>query len=134
MHRSAQGWQTWRKWTACVLIFALFMHGIAFAASSAIAGGMSGPSADAAVAADWAGFELCRHDSTAPQHDPGGPAGDTHCVFCVAGPGFVLEPPAVSTVFCPVELSIAPWPLVAWRLAPATVDASARPRGPPTAA
>jgi hypothetical protein len=131
MHRSTQGWQTWRKWTACVVIFALFMHGIAFAASSAIAGGMSGPSA---VAADWAGFELCRHDGTAPQHDPGGPAGDTHCVFCVAGPGFVLEPPAVSTVFCPVELSIAPWPQVAWRLAPATVDANARPRGPPTAA
>ena len=110
------------------------MHGIAFAVSSAIAGALSGLSADAAVAADWAGFELCRHDAAAPQQDPGGPAGDTHCVFCVAGPGFVLEPPAVSTRFCPVELSIAPWPLMAWRLAPATVDASARPRGPPTAA
>jgi hypothetical protein len=139
MHRNVQGWQRWRRLTACLLIYALFVHGIAFAVSSAMAGAtMSGArlSADGAGATDWAGFQLCRHDNTAPGEpgDPGGPATDAHCVFCVAGPGFVLEPPAVSTVFCPVELSIAPWPLAAWRVVPATVDASARPRGPPTAA
>jgi hypothetical protein len=86
--------------------------------------------ADPAGGTDWAGFELCRHDNTAPAQ-PGAPdrqAGG------IAGPGFVLTPPAVSTVFSPVEISIAPWPLVAWRVAPATVHASARPRGPPPAA
>jgi hypothetical protein len=130
MHRNAQGWQRWRRLTACLLIYAVFLHGIAFA----MAGAQLAP--DAAGGADWAGFELCRHDATAPGL-PGAPDGqtdDTHCVFCVAGPGFVLAPPAVSTVFCPIEISIAPWPLMAWRLAPATVDASSRPRGPPPAA
>jgi hypothetical protein len=123
----------WRRLTACLLIFVLFAHGIAFTISSAAA--VPRLSADAADAAAWAGFELCRHDGASPDQ-PGGPdgqGGDTHCVFCLAGPGFVLEPPAVSTIFRPVEISIAPWPSVAWRLAPVTVDANSRPRGPPTA-
>ena len=134
MHRNTQGWQGWRRLTACLLIYALFVHGIVFAVSSALAGTRLSP--DAASTADQTTFELCRHDSSAPG-EPGDPgaAADTHCVFCVAGPGFVLEPPTVSTVFCPVALLIAPWPLAAWRVvAPATVDASARPRGPPTVA
>src|ERR1700722_552831 len=122
MYRNAQGRQRWRRLTACILICALFVHGIAFAMSAAMAGAPSGAplSADAASATDWAGFALCRHDNAASEQpgDPGGPAGDTHCVFCVAGPGFILEPPAISTVFCPVEISATPWPLVAWRLAP----------------
>jgi hypothetical protein len=129
MHGRAQGRFWWRRLTACLLVYALFMHGLAFAMASARV------NLDPAGAPDWAGFELCRHAAGAPnQPAPDQPATDTHCVFCVAGPGFVLEPPAVSTVFCPVEISIAPWPLVAWRLAPATVDASTRPRGPPAAA
>jgi hypothetical protein len=130
MHRNAQGWQRWRRVTACLLIYALFLHGMAFAMAGAQL------SANAAGGADRAGFELCRHDNAAPAlpDGPDGQAGDTHCVFCVAGPGFVLEQPAVSTIFCPVKISIAPWPLMAWRLAPATVDASTRPRGPPSAA
>jgi hypothetical protein len=130
MHRSTQGWQRWRRVTACLLVYALFLHGMAFAMAGARL------STDAAGGADWASFELCRHDNAAPAlpGDPEGQAGDTHCVFCVAGPGFVLAPPAASTVFCPVEISFAPWPLMAWRLAPATVDASSRPRGPPPAA
>jgi hypothetical protein len=130
MHRNAQGWQRWRRVTACLLIYALFMNGLTFAMAGARL------STDPAGGADWAGFELCRHDNASPAlpGSPDGQAGDTHCVFCVAGPGFVLEPPAVSTVFCPIEISIAPWPLTAWRLAPPTVNASARPRGPPVAA
>jgi hypothetical protein len=92
--------------------------------------------ADAAGEAGWGGFELCRHAAAPDQ--PGAPEGqvvDTHCIFCVAGPGFVLEPPAaLSTPFHPVETAMAPWPVVARRLAPTTVDASARPRGPPLAA
>jgi hypothetical protein len=129
MHHNAQGWRRWRQLTACLLVYALFMHGLAFAMAGARV------SADAAAGPNWAGFELCRHDAApALPGAPDGQAGDTHCVFCAAGPGFVLETPTVSTVFCPVEISIAPWPLVAWRLAPPTVDASARPRGPPAAA
>jgi hypothetical protein len=138
MRRNTQGWQRWRRLTACLLIYALFLHGIAFAISGAMAGAMSAArlSADGAGGADLAAFGLCSHNNAAPGQpgDPGSAPADTHCVFCVAGPGFVLEPPAVSTVFCPIEISITPWPLAAWRLAPATVDASARPRGPPTAA
>jgi hypothetical protein len=134
MYRNAQGWQRWRRLTACLLICALFLHGIAFA----MAGAMSGArlSADGASVADFAAFELCRHEKAATEQpgDPGSPAGDSHCVFCVAGPGFVLEPPAISSLFHPVEISTVPLPLMAWRLAPATVDASARPRGPPTVA
>jgi hypothetical protein len=135
MHRTVQGWQGWRRLTAYLLIYALFIHGIVFAVSSGLAA--TRLPADAASTADQTTFELCRHDSSSPREpgDPVGPAADTHCAFCVAGPGFVLEPPTVSTVFCPVALSIASWPLAAWRVvAPATVDASARPRGPPTAA
>jgi hypothetical protein len=130
MHGRARRWVGWRRLTACLLIYALFMHGLAFAMAG------SRINVDPAGAPDWAGFELCRHDAGAPnQPAPDQPATDTHCVFCVAGPGFVLEPPLLAfTEFHPVEISLAPWPLVAWRLAPATVDASARPRGPPTAA
>jgi hypothetical protein len=129
MHGRAQEFRSWRGLTACLLVCALFIHGLAFA--------MAGVRLNLdAGAPDWAGFELCRHDARAPnQQAPDQPATDTHCVFCVAGPGFVLEPPlALFTQFHPVEISLAPWPMVAWRLAPATVDASARPRGPPTAA
>jgi hypothetical protein len=134
MHWKGQGRQRWRQLTACLLIYALFIHGIAFAISSATAGPRL--SAGAADAAAFAGFELCRHDGASPDQPgaPDGQGGDTHCVFCLAGPSFVLEPPLVSAAFVPVAISIAPWPLVAWRLAPVTVDASSRPRGPPTAA
>lgn len=130
MDRNAQAWRRWRRLTACLLIYALFLHGMAFAMAGARL------AADAAGGADWAGLELCRHDNSAPPLPgaPDGQAGDTHCVFCIAGPGSILESPAVSAVFCPVEISIAPWPLMAWRLAPTTVDASTRPRGPPAAA
>jgi hypothetical protein len=120
----------WRRLAACVLVFALVLQSLAF--NLAIAH----RAADETISADLTGFELCRHDPATPVQpgDPGSPAADSHCVFCVAGPGFVLEPPTVSTVFCPVEISTTPWPLVAWRLAPVTVDASTRPRGPPAAA
>jgi hypothetical protein len=130
MHGRAHGRLWWRRLTACLLVYALFMHGLAFAMAGARV------SVDPTGAADLAGFEVCRHDAAAPnQPAPDQPATDTHCVFCVAGPGFVLEPPlAAFTEFRAVEISLAPWPVVAWRLAPATVDASVRPRGPPTAA
>jgi hypothetical protein len=126
----AQAWLWCRRLTACLLVYALLMHGIAFATAGARF------TLDPAGTPDSAGFELCRHDAGAPnQQAPDQPATDTHCAFCVAGPGFVLEPPlAAFTQIHPVEISLAPWPMVAWRFAPATVDASARPRGPPAAA
>lgn len=130
MVRRAQAWQRWRRLTACLLVSALLLQGLGFALASAAfaAGRVDSP--------DWAGFELCRHGQANPDQ-PGAPdhaTVDAHCIFCVAGPGFVLEPPAVSTFFNPVAIEIAPWPIMAWRLAPATVDASTRPRGPPAAA
>jgi hypothetical protein len=130
MHGRAQGRLWWRRLTACLLVYALFMHGLAFAMVGARV------NVDPAGAPDLAGFELCRHDAGTPnQPAPDQPATDAHCVFCVAGPGYVLEPPpALFTAFHPVAITLAPWPVVTWRLAPATVDASARPRGPPTAA
>jgi hypothetical protein len=134
MHGRRQGRWTWRRLTACLLIYALFMHGVAFAMSSAMAGPRL--AADTVDASTFAGFELCRHNSASPDQPaaPDEQGGDTHCVFCLAGPGFVLEPPLASANFVPVVISIAHWPVVAWRLAPVTVDASSRPRGPPTAA
>ena len=127
MRPSAQEWQMWRRLTACLLIYSLFLHGMVFAMVGARL------SASAAVGA---AFELCRHENAAPAlpGTPDGPTADSHCAFCVVGPGFVLEPPAASAVLCRVELSFAPWPLTAWRLAPRTVDATARPRGPPPTA
>jgi hypothetical protein len=122
-----QGWRRWRRSTACLLVAALLMQGLGFAfASAALAAGR-------VDSTDWAGFELCRHDRTNPDQPgaPDQPAVDAHCAFCVAGPGFVLEPPALSVLFLPVEIEIAPWPMTVWRLAPVTVDASSRPRGPP---
>jgi hypothetical protein len=129
MHGRAQRWLGWRRLIACLLVCAVFMHGVAFAMAGARL------NIDPAGAPDGTGFELCRHDAGTPnQPAPDQPATDTHCVFCIAGPGFVIEPPfAAFTQFHPAEISLAPWPVTAWRLAPATVDASARPRGPPTA-
>jgi hypothetical protein len=120
-----------QRLAACVLVLALILHSVGIAMAGAR------PFAEPAGSTDWAGFELCRHDNAAPAL-PGAPEGqavDAHCMFCVAGPGFVLEPPAAaSTLFDPVEIAMAPWPAAARRLMPATVDASARPRGPPFAA
>jgi hypothetical protein len=77
MIRLGHGWHGWRRLTACLLVCALILHGMAFA--------MAGVrlSADPAGGADWAGFELCRHDNAVPAQPgaPDGQAGDTHCVF-----------------------------------------------------
>ena len=134
MHRNTQRWQRWRWLTACLLICVLFLQSIAVAMPGAVSDVRL--SADGYGVADLGGFELCRHEKAATEQpgDPGNSAGDRHCMFCIAGPGFVLEPPIVSWLFHPVENSTAPWPLTAWRFAPVTVDANARPRGPPTVA
>ncbi len=123
----------WRQLAAVILIFALLFQGM----TSAVAAGRL--AADAAGDTDWAGFALCRHGVNADGGDaalPGGApdSGDRHCVFCLAGATYVLGAPIHAPEFHTVILAIAPWTFTAWRLPPLTVDASARPRGPPSLA
>jgi len=118
----------WRRLTACALVFALVIQGIAFTLAGARL------AADAAAATDFAGFELCRHaGDAAPGGAPETPA-DSHCVFCLAGATFVLDVPAAAPDFHAVAFAVVPWRFEAWRLPAVTVDASARPRGPPATA
>jgi hypothetical protein len=118
----------WRRLTACALVFALVLQGIVFTLAGARF------AADAAAATDVAGFELCRHvDGTAPGGAPETPA-DSHCVFCLAGATFVLDVPAAAPDFHVVAFAVVAWRFEAWRLPAVTVDASARPRGPPPTA
>ncbi len=119
----------WRQLTACLLVCALVIQGMAFA----LMGGAS--AAGTTAGADVAGFALCRHDG-APTPD-GGPAGlltDAHCAFCLAGAAFVAADGAPAPEFHVVSITITPWPFAVWRLPTRTVDASARPRGPPPVA
>ena len=123
----------WRQLAAVVLIFALLLQGMAFAVA---AGSLA---ADAAGDTDWAGFALCRHSGDADGGIAARPGGapdsiDRCCVFCLAGAAYVLGGPVHAPEFHTVVLASAPWPFTAWRLPPLTVDASARPRGPPAAA
>ena len=124
--RSATG--GWRRLTACALVFALVIQGIAFTLAGARL------AADAAAATDLAAFELCRHDGGAAGGAPEAPAADSHCVFCLAGATFVLDVPAAAPDFHAIAFAVVPWRFEAWRLPAVTVDASARPRGPPRTA
>jgi hypothetical protein len=114
-----------RRFTACVLVFALVLQGIAFT----WAGGRL-----PAGAADSAGFELCGHGGgMAPGGAPESPAADSHCIFCLAGAAYLDAPPAAAE-FHTITFAVLSWPFNAWRLPAVTVNASARPRGPPLAA
>jgi hypothetical protein len=129
MQRVASGsWGGWRRLTACVLVLALIFQGIAFSLAGARL------ATEAAGTADWAGFELCRHDGGVPGGAPESPAADSHCVFCLAGATYVLGETAAAPEFHTIAIAIVHRPFVVWRLRAATVDASARPRGPPPAA
>jgi hypothetical protein len=129
MHRTAiRARVNWRQLTACILACALIFQGIAFTLAGARV------AADAATASDLAAFELCRHDGGATPGAPEAPAADSHCIFCLAGATYVLGTPAAAAQFHIVSFALAPWSFETWRLPVATVDASARPRGPPLAA
>jgi hypothetical protein len=118
----------WRRLTACIVVCALVVQGIAFSLAGARL------ATDAAAASDFAAFELCRHDAgAAPGSAPEAPAADSHCIFCLAGATCVLCTPAAAAEFHTIAFAVRPWPFVTWRLPADTVDASARPRGPPTA-
>jgi hypothetical protein len=120
-----------RRLAACVLIFALLLQGVTLAVGAARL------SASAAGDTAWAGFELCHHDggnTALPGSPPEEPAAGVHCVFCLAAAGYVLVPPDYAPEFRPVIVAIVAGPFEIWRLPVTTVDASARPRGPPLAA
>lgn len=120
---------SWRRFTACVLVFALVLHGIAFTLTGARL------AANPVSTADLAGFQLCRHDGgTAPGGAPESPAADTHCIFCLAGANYVPGTATIAPDFHTIVFATVSWPFVARRLPATTVDASARPRGPPPAA
>jgi hypothetical protein len=127
-----------RQFAAVILIFALMLQGLAVAAAGwAVNAAGEDP--------DWPGFEICHHNDPADAGAntdagnatmPGGaPQGSgVHCIFCLAGAAQgALEALLPSTAFHVVLCAIVPWPFTEWRLPPLTVDASARPRGPPSA-
>jgi hypothetical protein len=116
------------------VIFALVLQGIALAV------GTGHLVANAAGHSDWGGFEICQHKladaggngaspGSAPEHP------DTSCcIFCLGGVIHALEAPLLSAEFHVVVLETAPPIFTAWRRPGLTVNASARPRGPPLAA
>jgi hypothetical protein len=55
-------------------------------------------------------------------------------VFCLAGATYVLDVPAAAPDFHAIAFAVVAWRFEAWRLPAVTVDASARPRGPPRTA
>jgi hypothetical protein len=124
MARGAQG--GWRRLTACALVLALVIQGMAFS--------LAGARLAAAAATDGAGFELCRHDAGTPGGAPEAPVADSCCILCLAGASYVLDAPTVAPGFHAIAFALVPWRFEVWRLPATTVDASARPRGPPTAA
>jgi hypothetical protein len=137
MNRRSQGLgRTGRQLAAVVLIFALLLPGMTFAVAT---GRLA---ADATGDRDWAGFELCRHSggtdnggsAAQPGSGPESPAPDRCCVLCLAGANFVLGALAYTPAFHTIIRAIEPWTFTALRLPTLTVDASARPRGPPAQA
>jgi hypothetical protein len=121
-----------RQFAAVVLTFALLLQGVALAAA---AGRLA---ANAATEAGWAAFELCQHSGSADDDSfaPGGApeSSDAHCIFCLSGVSYALEAPLPSVAFRIITITIAPWIFTVWLLPALTVDAGARPRGPPSAA
>jgi hypothetical protein len=119
--RTRSGWQ---RLTACVLVFALILQGVTFTLASARLA-----AADPTDTA--AGFELCRHDGgTAGGGAPEGPIADSHCIFCLAGATY-LDAPGAAPESHTITFVALSWSFQAWRLPAVTVNASARPRGPP---
>jgi hypothetical protein len=122
--RSEDGW---RRLTACVLVFALILQGIAFTVMA------DAPGLDPSGINNLAGFELCSHNAATPPSTPTSPAADTHCTLCLAGASYVLDTATAALDFHTVEMTVVSWLPVAWRLPATTVDANSRPRGPPSA-
>jgi hypothetical protein len=129
-----------RQLAAVAVIFALVLQSMAVASATgrlvSNAAGM-GP--------DWPSFEICLHngpakaDGNTDAGNAAAPGGSpehavVHCIFCLAGSGHALEALLPNADFHIIVRASAPWPFTEWRLPVLTVDASARPRGPPPAA
>lgn len=125
--------RVWRCIFAGILVCALVLQGFTFAVDilqTALGG--AGGAQDTA----WAGFELCTHNGGAsafPQTPAQAPAGDSHCLFCIAGAVYVNCASPGAPQYSKIELTSAVWPLTAPRLAAFFVNESAWPRGPPAA-
>jgi hypothetical protein len=121
----------WRRVIAGVLVYALAFQGFVFALD------IGRPAIAAVDGVAFAGFELCTHN-TAGTSGPGAPAqapaGDLHCMFCIAGAIYVNCAPPCAPLWNKIVLSNAVWPAAAPRLVALFVNESAWPRGPPTAA
>jgi hypothetical protein len=129
-----------RQLAAVALVVALIPQGMAVASAT---GRLVANAADKDP--NWPGFEICLHNGPA-QADGNTDAGNTatpggapehtgvHCIFCLAGSGQALEALLPNADFRIIVRADAPWPFTEWRLPALTVDASARPRGPPLAA
>jgi hypothetical protein len=112
----------WQRLTACVLVLALVLQAFTLAGARLAA-------ADPIHAAS--GFALCRHDGgLGGGGAPESPAAGNHCIFCLAGATYVDAPAAASQCHT-LTYAVLSWPLGVWRLPAATVNAGARPRGPP---
>jgi hypothetical protein len=115
---------------AAILIFALALQGMVFAVASGLAAGAAGN-------AKRADFEICRDRPAGAGGDAAAPGSapversDAHCVFCLAGALHALGAPPPGTEFHAVAFAIVPWTFTAMRLPAHTVNANARPRGPP---
>jgi hypothetical protein len=119
-----------RQFAAAVVIFALILQNVALAATTV-------PTANTATDPGWVAFELCHHNGSA---DDGGNASapadapensDVHCIFCLSGASYALQTALPSASFHIITITITPWVFTVWLLPALTVDASARPRGPP---
>jgi len=82
----------------------------------------------------WASLELCLHDGgskDAPVDIPASPSDRHHCILCLVGAAPVLPSQIIALPVHFVDMPAAHWTKDAWPLPAKTVDASARPRGPP---
>jgi hypothetical protein len=114
----------WQRLTAGILVLALVLQGIAFTLAGARVA-----AADPTDAA--ASFFLCRHDGgLGGGGPPKSPASDRHCIFCLTEATY-LDAPAAASAYHTITFGVLSWSLSAWRLSATTVNASARPRGPP---
>jgi hypothetical protein len=124
-----------RQLVAALLIFSLMLQSMALA----VAAGRLAADTAAAVDPSWPGFEICHHDGAGDDGHAAVPGGApvpsaTHCLFCLAAATHALEAPLPGIEFHIVILTLVAWTLPLWRLPAVTVDASSRPRGPPSAA
>jgi hypothetical protein len=117
------------QFVAAILIFAVMLQSMAVAAAGRLAVDSGG---------NWPGAEICHHSSPA-DGDAGAPDGapersGAHCIFCLAGAPLALDAPLPRAEFRTFTFTVVPWTFTALRLPALTVDAGARPRGPPRTA